>query len=206
MAKPKHVSAIDPSPGFIAAALQRLGHAADFRIGDARSLPFEADAFDIVVSGLMLNFVPEPEVALGEMRRVARADGLVAVYVWDYAEGMEMIRRFWDAALAIDPTIGHLDEAERFPLCRPERMLELFEDSGLSDCEATALEIPTRFGGFDEYWRPLEGGQGPAPSYVGSLPHSDRDRLRGWLKQELTTSSDGSIDLRARAWAVRGVV
>lgn len=206
MAKPKQVSAIDPSPGYIAAARLTLGHVADFRIGDARSLPFEAGVFDIVVSGLMLNFVPEPEVALGEMRRVARAGGLVAVYVWDYAEGMEMIRRFWDAALAIDPTIGHLDEAVRFPLCRPESLLELFEDSGLSDFEATALEIPTRFGGFDEYWSPFEGGQGPAPGYVASLPNVDRDRLRQRLERELTTSSDGSIDLKARAWALSGVV
>ena len=118
---------------------------------------------------------------------------------------MQVIREFWDAAVALDPTIDYLDEATRFPLCRPERLNALFTESGLDDVHTTALEIPTVFEGFDEYWEPFLGGQGPAPSYVASMSQPDRQHLESRLRNQLPTSNDGVIILTARAWAVRGV-
>jgi ubiquinone/menaquinone biosynthesis C-methylase UbiE len=56
-------------------------------------LPFADDAFDAVVSGLVLNFVPEPAQAVAEMTRVVRPDGVVAAYVWDYASALDEDRR-----------------------------------------------------------------------------------------------------------------
>src|SRR5687767_9435338 len=110
------------------------------------------------------------------MVRVARVGGTVAAYVWDYAAGMQMIRLFWDAAVALDPAANALDEARRFPLCRPAALAALWRGAGLRDLQECAVEVPTRFRDFDDYWTPFLGGQGPAPSYVQRLAEDDRAR------------------------------
>jgi SAM-dependent methyltransferase len=194
-AAPGEVIGIDPSEGFLAYARAKTA-GAQFREADAQALPFEDESFDAVVSGLALNFVPDPALALREMRRVTRQRGTVAAYVWDYAEGMHMLRIFWDAADA-----GALDEARRFPLCRPAALQELFE--ALNWVELRAIEVPTVFRDFDDYWQPFLGGQGPAPTYVASLDEAGRTALRERLR---TTLPRGEIRLLARAWAIRGVV
>jgi len=205
-ASPSRLAGIDPSPGFVRAAARRLGERAELTTGRAESLPFASDSFDAAVSGLAINFFPEPEIAIREMRRVTVDGGTVAAYVWDYADGMEMIRRFWGAAVTLDPSIAHLDEATRFPLCHTEPLTDLFRSAEMTSVETTALEIPAVFSRFDEYWRPMLGDQGPAPSYVGSLSGPDRSSLKSHLKDELPTSPDGTITLTGRAWAIRGTV
>jgi SAM-dependent methyltransferase len=196
---------VDPSDGFLAYAANRLPDPrAQFRRGDARELPVEDASFDAAVAGLVLNFVPDPAGALAEMRRAVRPGGTVAVYVWDYAEGMEMMRRFWDAAAALDPAAAALDEGRRFPLCRPEPLLALFEGAGLAGPEVRAIDIPTRFADFDDFWSPFLGGQGPAPTYCMSLPEAARTALRERLRSALPSGAGGGVPLGARAFAARG--
>ena len=113
-AAPAAVVGIDSSEGFVAHASAHVA-GAQFRVGDAQALPVGDDEFDAVVSGLVLNFVPDQPKAVAEMRRAARPGGKVAVYVWDYGGEMQLIRRFWDAAIALDPAARELDEAVRFP-------------------------------------------------------------------------------------------
>lgn len=204
--EPDEMAGIDASAGFIAAARARLGERPDLRVADARSLPFPDRHFDATVSGLCLNFVPEPAAGVAEMTRVTRPGGTVAAYVWDYAEGMQMIRRFWDAAIARDPASEALDEARRFPVCHPEPLAALFTDSGLHGVQVAGLEIRTTFSDFDDYWQPFLGGQGPGPSYVMSLDEDQRQHLARTLQADLPLSADGSIELTARAWAVKGAV
>jgi SAM-dependent methyltransferase len=204
---PASVVGVDASPAFVAHAAAHVPDArAEFRVGDARSLPVTDAAFDATVSGLVLNFIPGPDAALAEMRRATRAGGTVAVYLWDYAGGMELMRRFWDAAVALDPAAAALDEATRFPLCRPDALRDLFAAVGLGAIETRAIDVPTPFADFDDYWSPFLGGQGPAPGYVMSLDETRRVRLRDRIRASLPVESDGSIALTARAWAVRGVV
>jgi SAM-dependent methyltransferase len=198
---PVRVLGIDPSREYLAAA--RRGGAVDVAVGSATAIPAGAGTFDRVVSALMLNFVPRPVDALAEMRRVTRRGGVVAAYVWDYAQGMELIRTFWDAAVALDPAAAELDEARRFPLCRPGPLRALFEGAGLADVEVAPIDVPTVFADFDDLWRPFLGGQGPAPGYVMSLPMSRRDALRDHLRSGFPA---GTIPLSARAWAVGGSV
>jgi len=158
------------------------------------------------VSGLVLNFVPDQPKAVAEMRRAARPGGTVAVYVWDYAGEMQMIRRFWDAAGALDPAARRLDEALRFPLCDPAPLKTLFEATGLRNIETRAIDVPTVFADFDDYWTPFLGGQGPAPGFCMKLPEEARTALRERLRATLPKAGDGRIRLIARAWAVRGTV
>lgn len=207
MADPDEVVGVDPSEGFLAHARERVGdERAAFRRGDARALPMPDGHFDAVVSGLALNFVPEPQRAMAEFVRVACPGGVVAAYVWDYAEGMAMLRYFWDAAAALDPSAAELDEGRRFPMCRPEPLTRLWTDAGLGKVTVQAIEVPTVFSGFDDYWQPFLGGQGPAPGYVAALSEDRRRALHDLLRQRLPRGPDGSIALIAKAWAVWGMV
>ncbi len=204
---PQEILAVDASEAFIAFAQQtHQNPRLRFQVGDARKLPAETGYFDVVVSGLALNFIPVPLVALSEMVRTTRAGGVVAIYAWDYAEKMEMLRYFWDAAMAIDPTAKELDEGVRFPLCRPAALEALFQEAGLKNVEVWAIDVPTIFRDFDDYWSPFLGGQGPAPGYVMSLSNDQRAALEERLRTMLPVRSDGTIALRARAWSVRGSV
>jgi SAM-dependent methyltransferase len=201
---PRRLAGIDPSAGFLDYARHRLGDRAELRRADAQDLPFGAAEFDRVVSGLVLNFVPDQPRAVGEIARVLRPGGEAALYVWDYSGGMEMMRRFWDAAVALDSRAQGLDEAQRFPICRPEALRALFESAGLSPVETRAIDVTTHFRDFEDYWTPFLGGQAPAPAYCMSLSEESRAALRERLRASLPTEADGSISLIARAWAVRG--
>jgi SAM-dependent methyltransferase len=206
MTDPSEVTGVDPAEPFLAHARARIAdRRATFLVGDARSLPLPDGGFNAVVSGLALNFVPEPGRAAGEFARVTVAGGVAAAYVWDYAEGMAMMRYFWDAATAVDPAAAGFDERRRFPLCRPEPLGELWAEAGLDKVTVEPIEIPTVFGDFDDYWTPFLGGQGPAPGYLMSLPEDQRRALHDVLRDRLPVAADGSIPLTARAWAVRGI-
>jgi SAM-dependent methyltransferase len=202
---PRAVTGIDPSAGFVDFATARVrDKRARFHVANAQALPMGTAAFDAVVSGLVLNFVPDPRQAVAEMRGVARSGGVVAGYVWDYAGKMELIRYIWDAAVELNPTAADLDEGRRFPICAPTRLEALYTDAGLTEVESTAINIPTVFRDFADYWSPFLGGQGPAPGYVMSLKEAERAALRELLRRRLPTREDGSIHLVARAWAVKG--
>jgi SAM-dependent methyltransferase len=204
-ADPASVVGVDPSEGFLERARTEIGdRRIRFELGDARTLPVDDDSVDVAVSGLVLNFVPEPAKAAAELARVTRSGGLAGAYVWDYAEGMQLIRHFFDAAIALDPAAEELDEARRFPVCRPDGLADLWRGAGFIGTEVRAVEIPTVFTDFDDYWNPFLGGQGPAPTYVMSLPEDRRAALREELRRRLPAEPDGSIHLTARAWAVRG--
>jgi SAM-dependent methyltransferase len=206
LTSPAQVDAVDASPGYAAYARAQVPDPrVRFEVADARALPVRAGAYDVIVSGLVLNFVDEPARAVAEMVRAARPGGTVAAYVWDYAGGMELMRRFWDAAVALDPAAAPLDEGRRFPLCRPEPLAALFRGAGLADVETRPIDVPTVFRDFDDYWSPFLGGQGPAPGYALSLDEPRRVALRDRLRAGLAAAADGSIHLTARAWAVRGV-
>ncbi len=205
LADPSAVKGIDPAPGFLAVARKQVTDPrADFAEGSAQDIP-EPSSYDAAVSGLVLNFVPEPLDAAKEMARTVRPGGTVAVYVWDYAGEMEFMRCFWDAAAAVDPQALILDEGNRFPICNSEALASCFAEAGLSEIETRAIDVQTAFRDFDDFWSPFLGGQGSAPSYVATLSADRRDRLRDHLKTSLPLQSDGSIHLIARAWAVRGI-
>ena len=203
----RSIAGIDKAEGFIATARQAVADSrVTFDTGDAAKLPWETDTFDAAVSGLVLNFVPDPHKMLSEIMRVTRSGGKVAVYVWDYAGAMEMMRHFWDAAIAVSPNDSKLDQAERFPICQPERLEALFTDTGLKAVSSRSIEVPTVFKNFDDYWIPFLGKQGTAPTYLASVNEEIREKIRARLLARLLPSVDGTIPLRARAWAVQGTV
>jgi trans-aconitate methyltransferase len=200
---PLSIVACDPSAPFVEHARRALS---DPRVSfvnvGAEALPGRPGGFDAVVSGLVLNFLPQPAGALEAMVARLRPGGLLAAYVWDYADGMEPLVRFWEAAVALDPAAARLDERTRFPVCALDRLAALFEGAGLQRVAAEPLEREAPLADFDDYWRPFLGGTGPAPSYVASLDPARREQLRDRLRQRLGAGSP--LRLRTRALAVRG--
>ena len=204
--EPSLVRGIAAAGGFVSAARRAIQDPRGrFECGDATRLPWARAAHDAAVSGLVLNFVPDPDAMVREMARVTRAGGTVAAYVWDYAGGMQMVRHFWDAAIAVTPGDVALDQGERFPLCQPGPLAALFERAGLGSVTACAIDIPTVFRDFDDYWTPFLGRTGAAPTYLARVTDEVRERIRQHLAVRLAPTG-GPIALSARAWAVRGVV
>jgi SAM-dependent methyltransferase len=202
---PYSVTGVEPSEGFIKTAKENLApSSASPRQCDSN--PLDDASVDVVVSGLVLNFIPDQRAALAEMARVTGNGGKIGAYVWDYAGKMELMRLFWDAAVELNPEAAKMDEGIRFPLCRPKALVELFESAGLNGVEVMAIDIPTPFASFEDYWRPFLGGQGPAPAYAMSLNEAARARLRDRIRERILAEADGSIALTARAWATRATV
>jgi SAM-dependent methyltransferase len=195
--KSARVTGVEPSPAYVRYAQEHAD--GRFEVGDALALPFPDDTFDRTLSILVLNFVSDAAAALQQMIRVTRPGGVVAAAVWDYGDGMQMLRTFWDAAVALDPGAAPRDE-RHMPLCARGALADLWRTHGLRDVDEQALTIDMAFASFDDYWQPLLCGQGPAGVYVSSLSESARHALESKLR------ADVDLTMRARAWAVRGVV
>lgn len=204
-ADPASVLGCDPAEPFIEYAREHFHDVrASFIVAGAGGLPKRAGGYDSVSSLLALNFFPDPEAAVHEMRSLTAPQGTVSACVWDYGGRMELLRCFWDVAAAVDSTARELDEGQRFPLCRLDALEDLFRAGGLGDVRCEPIEIATELASFDDCWRPLLGGTGPAPSYVASLDPEGRITLARALEQALPRGPGGTIALAARAWAVRG--
>ncbi len=205
---PQSLIAIDPSQGFVEAARASVPDPrAEFRTGDAQQLALASHSRDIVVSALVLNFVPDRPKALAEMQRVARPGGTVAFCVWDYAGGgVEFMHAFWVAAAALDPAARDLTEDKRFPFCTRDGLTDIAKSAGLTRVECVPISVATVFRDFDDYWLPFTLGAGPAPGYCVSLEPAARQRLEEKLRDSLPRRADGSIALNARAWALKGTV
>jgi len=202
--RPASVVATDSSEQFTRHARTAFrDHRVQFLTANADNLPTTMAGYDVVVSSLVLNFLPDPTAALREMRSLAAEGGTVAACVWDYAGGMQFLRWFWDTAVELDPAARQYDEGERFPICSPSALAAAFREAGFPDVGVEALEVETRFQDFDDYWTPFVGGPGPAPGYLSSLPAQRQQDLERRLAAMLPRHEDGSIALTARAWAVQ---
>jgi SAM-dependent methyltransferase len=203
--QPKQITAVDSSPVFISHARRTITDPrVHFKVGLAQSLALDSNSMDAVVSGLVLNFVPQPEAAVLEMLRAARPGAKIGIFVWDYAGGMHMLRFFWDAVADLDPQARQLDEGRRFTLCQAGQLESLVRKAGLKQIDAAPIEVETVFQNFADYWQPFLGSVGPAPAYTASLSQTDRQKLEDRLRRSLPTAKDGSISITAKAWAVKG--
>jgi len=194
------VWATDPSLPFVAECSARHPGVV-VRQGRAEAIPFEDAAFDRVLAQLVLHFVTDAARSVAEFRRVLRPDGVAAACVWDFAGGMEMLRLFWDAALALDPDAP--DEARTLRFGRPGEIAELLVVAGFTDVTDVTLGVTSTYVDFDELWSGFLAGIGPAGSYCVGLPQTRRAALRDELFQRLGTPS-GAFSLSATARCATG--
>ncbi len=202
---PTNLTCLDPSAEFLKKAEKRLKGNGNFVVGNASNIPVNENSFDIIAMGLSLNFFPNLKSTFSEMKRVLKQEGTIAAYVWDYSEGMEFIRFFWDAAFEIDPNSHSLDEGNRFPICDINKLKLEFENAELSNIKASYLTIETNFRNFEDYWNPFLGAQGPAPGYLASINKTLQYNLKEMLYRKLKIELNGSIKLQAKAIAIKGV-
>ncbi len=198
---------IDPSEGFIAYAQKNAKSArSHFEVGDAQVLNFKDASFDNTLAMLVMNFIPDHNKAIAEMRRVTRAEGLVSACVWDYDAGMKMLRYFWDEAIALDPKVEPKDE-RHMKLSRQGQLGEAWRKAGLVNVKEESLTIDQAYTSFDDYWEPFTKGAGPGGAYVVSLTNDRRQQLEARLRKRLLGDRpDGPFTLTAMAWCVRGEV
>jgi ubiquinone/menaquinone biosynthesis C-methylase UbiE len=198
---------VDPSEGFIAYAQKNVTSTrAHFEVGDAQALKFKDAAFDNAIALLVMNFVPDPNKAIAEMRRVTRPQGIVSACVWDYDAGMQMLRFFWDEAVALDPAIEPKDE-RHMKFSRQGELGDLWRKAGLVNVKEQPLVIDQAYSSFNDYWEPFTKGAGPGGAFVVSLPEDRRQQLEARVRKRLLGDrQDGPFTLTARAWCVRGEV
>jgi SAM-dependent methyltransferase len=201
------VTGVDGSADYIAINQEASGERrVKLERGDAQALSYPDDNFDRTISLLVMNFVPDAARAVMEMKRVTRIGGSVAAAVWDYGDGMEMLRHLWDEAAAIDDAALTKHEGN-MPLCRQGELAALWAECGLKSVADTGLTIQMDFSSFEDYWEPFVTGVGPSGSYVRSLEAVMQAKLRDRLREKLIGGrGDAPFSLKARAWAVRGRV
>ena len=199
---------IDPSAEYVAyaASRNRFTDRTSFEVGDAQQLRFDTASFDAALSLLVFNFIPDPGKALAELRRVIKPGGKISAAVWDYGEGMRMLRTFWDAAVETDPAADQLDE-KHMRLCRAGELSALWRQAGLENIREQPIDIEMKFEWFADYWDPFLLGQGPAGSYACRLTRDQLQALRGEVQRRLSLSAENTpFVLPGRVWSVCGTV
>jgi SAM-dependent methyltransferase len=200
----EQVAAVDPSAPFVDACRRRLP-GVHVEVAVAEALPFEDAAFDHALSQLVVNFMTDPPAGVRELQRVTRPGGTVAAAVWDYAGEMTLLRRFWDAAVALDPSAADRDEGRCMPFCTPDELGGLWSAAGLADVRVRPVVVAAGYDGFEDLWQPLELGVGPSGAYAASLPTERRAALKAGLRRRLGVG-DEPFRLTARAWIATGAV
>jgi len=198
---------VDPSESFIVYAQKNAkSPRAHFEVGDAQALKFNDASFDDALALLVMNFVPDPRKAVAEMKRVTRPQGIVSACVWDYDRGMQMLRFFWDEAVAFDPAIEPKDE-RHMKLSHQGQLGDLWKQTGLLNIKEEPLTIEQAYSSFKDYWEPFTEGAGRGGAYVVSLSQDRREQLEGHMRKRLLGNrDDGPFTLTATAWCVRGEI
>ena len=177
-----------------------------FQQADARALPFPDASFDRAFSMLVLQFIPDSDRAVAEMRRVVRPGGSITAAVWDSFGGTPHLRLMWDTAAMLDPSAERPRSLFRY-LTAPDEMANLWRRLGLRDVEQTSLTIRMEFDSFDDYWQPYTTGEGGTGEFMTSLSDAMRETLREHVRLGyLSNRPDGPRSFAATAWACRGTV
>lgn len=198
---PSAVVAVDPTPAQIdRARLQPMAQRAEFQLTDAQSLPFSDGAFDIVASALVINFIPDRALALRHMRRVARSDGVVAGYVWDYSveRSPTSFLRIALRQIGIEPPMSPGTDASTLAA-----LVALFEQGAMKEISTRTIDVQMRFPSFDDLWQVSTIPFNPITKIVAALSHGDRARLMDRMRTILPANPDGSVSYSARANAIK---
>lgn len=197
------VAAVDPSQPFVSVCRARLP-TADVRVAAAEELPFEDDSFDAAFAQLVVNFMTDAEQGVREMRRVVRPGGTVAACTWDYADGMTMLRAYWDAAHEVAPEeSARFDEGKNMRYSTPEELTGLWRQVGLEDVKSGELSVTADYDDFDDLWAPFPTGIGPAGAFCATLGPEQQQALRVAMSRRLGDPK-GPFELSARAWYAVG--
>jgi len=196
---PAAVCAVDPSEQFVEAVRDRYAGVRTRR-GSAEALPFEDALFEVTLAQLVVHFMADPVIGLGEMARVTTPGGTVAACVWDHAGGSGPLHLFWEAAREVDPDV---EDESALAGARSGHLASLLAAAGVREVQASSLTVAVEHHSFEEWWQPYMLGVGPAGSFVAQLNPERQARLRELCRERLPPSP---FVVSATAWAARGLV
>ncbi len=179
-----------------------------FQKGDATALDFPDATFDRAMSMLVLQFVPDADRAIREMKRVVRPRGIVTAAVWDSYGGMPAQRMFWDAAAILG--LANEKDLKGFffrSMTQPGELAAAWARHGFADVEQSALTIRMEYASFDDYWAPIAAGEAALGKFASGLGSTEREWLEKGVRQSyLGGNPDGSRSFAATTWICKGRV
>jgi ubiquinone/menaquinone biosynthesis C-methylase UbiE len=198
---PAAVTGIDPSSGQVAAAARgRAAQRARFETADAMELPFADGSFDIAVSALVLNFVPDPLRALTEMRRVTVRGGRIGSYVWDFENELSPSGPLRRAMRGFGADVPDLPGTVQSGLPALE---SLFREAGLADVETRTIDVTLAYADFADFWSAQTPAYSPTTALINAMTDVERRRLMRAVEQAVPRAQNGKIEYTARANAVK---
>ena len=189
LARGASVAAVDPSPEFVAVLRERFP-GLEVEQAPAESLPYGDGVFDVALAQLVVAFMSDAPAAIAEMARVARR---VAVCMWGVAE-VDMFAAIDRAAEAVGAS--RATEPRRYRT--PQEIHDLLAPHG--EVESAELDVTAGYRDFDEFWKAMDYGVGPAGQWLASLDSEQREQAHNELFRELG-SPEGPFELKARAFA-----
>ena len=198
---PSAVFGVDPAQAQIDHARRRpAGQRADFQVADAQALPFPAASFEVVASALVINFIADRPLALSEMRRVLRAGGLVAAFVWDFEAERSPS---WPLRMAMRQTGADVPPAPGTRESSVGALTTLFEQAGFEAIATRSISVTVPFPDFDAFWQAQTPGYSPIGRAIAAMTNTDRMRLTEAVRAALPVCPDGGIQYSARANAIK---
>jgi SAM-dependent methyltransferase len=203
------VQGVDMSVAYVEYAKRRNSDPrVEFQVADACTLPLLDASVDCAVSMLMLQFIPQPDLAVREMRRVTRRGGTVAAATWDTRGGLAAMRMIYDLAAMLDDN-GAKARAAAYtkPMSRPGDLARTWQRVGLTNVVQDTRTIRMEFASFADFWEPVEGTEGPVAQYFRTLDADVKVRLREMVRLAyLDGEADGDRSYAATAWVAKGSV
>jgi ubiquinone/menaquinone biosynthesis C-methylase UbiE len=201
---PAAVISIDPAEAQIDYACRGLTmRPTRFSVADAQALPFPDCSFDVIASALVINFIPDQIRALSEMRRVARADAIIAAYVWDFAAGRSPSWPLRSGLHHIGTVAPEVPGTKKSGL---GALHSLFESAGLERIATRSIDVTVRFSDFDEFWQAQLPSYSPMTKMIAAMTASDRKKLKQAILAALPAGQNGGIEYSARANAIKARV
>src|SRR3954468_14363954 len=189
-----HVAGADPSAPLLEACRLRVPDA-DLQQAVAERLPWPHAVFDAALAQLVVHFMDDAEAdaSVAEMRRVTQPGGVVAACTWDFGEGMQLLRFFWQSVRALDDGV----QGETNAFGERDELDALWRRGGLDQVATEALEVSCRYRDFEELWESFQRGVGPAGQHLQSLAPEAQEAVREEYFARLGRPA-GAFDLPAR--------
>jgi ubiquinone/menaquinone biosynthesis C-methylase UbiE len=182
---------------------QAFAHRVTLRVAQAETLPFSDQSFDAVASALALNFITDRPRALAEMQRVARPNGMVAAFVWNFEAERSPS---WPLRAALRSMGVEVPEIPGTRASSISALTGLFAQAGLDEIATTLIEAKRGYTDFDAFWVAQTPSYSPTTWVIDGMTPREREKLKGQVGAALSKSQSGHIEYSVAANAVKARV